>query len=59
MISEQITVTTVEKEETIEQCPPEAKAEPMVISEGNTPVAPDNAELDIKEEELLMDETRL
>ncbi len=59
VIGEQITVTTVEKEETIEQCPPEAEAELMVISGGNTPVASDNAELDIKEEELLMDETRL
>ncbi len=49
----------VEKEETIEQRPPEAEAEPMVISGANTPVAPDDAELDIKEEELLMDETRL
>ncbi len=59
VISEQITVTTVEKEETIEQCPPKAEAEPMVISRGNTLVAPDDAELDIEEEELLMDETRL
>ncbi len=60
VVRKQITVTTVEKEETIEQRPPEAEAEPMVISRGNTPVAPDNAELDIKEEqELLMDETCL
>ena len=60
VIREQITVTTIEKEETIEQCPPEAEAEPMVISGGNTPVAPDDAELDIEEEEeLLMDETCL
>ncbi len=59
VIREQITVTTVEKEETIEQRPPEAEAEPMVISGGNTPVAPDDAELDMEEEELLMDETRL
>ena len=59
VISEQITVTTVEKEETIEQCPPKAEAEPMVISGGNTPVAPDDVELDIEEEELLMDETCL
>ncbi len=53
-------VTTIEKEETIEQCPPEAEVEPMVVSGGNTPVAPDDAELDIDEEpELLMDETHL
>ncbi len=58
VICEQITVTTVEKEETIKQHPPEAEAEPMVISRGNTLVAPDDAELHI-EEELLMDETRL
>ena len=59
VISEQITVTTIEKEETIEQRPPGAEAEPMVISGGNTPVAPDDAELDIEEEELLMDKTHL
>ena len=59
VIRKQITVTTIEKEETIEQCPPEAEAEPMVISGGNTPVAPDDAELDIEKEELLMDETHL
>ncbi len=59
VISEQITVTTIEKEETIEQHPPEAEAKPMVISGGNTPVAPDDVELDIEEEELLMDETCL
>ncbi len=60
VVREQITVTTVEKEETIEQCPKEAEFEPMVICGWNTPVAPDDAELDIEEEqELLMDETRL
>ncbi len=60
VIRKQITVTTVEKEETIEQHPPEAEVEPMVISGGNTPVAPDDAELDIAEEqESLMDETHL
>ncbi len=59
MVRKQITVTTVEKEETIEQHPPETEAKPMVISGRNTPVALDNAELDIEEEELLMDETRL
>ncbi len=57
---EQITVTSVEKEETIQRRLPEAEVEPMVISGENTPVAPDDAELDIEEEqELLMDETRL
>ncbi len=60
VVREQITVTTVEKEETIKRCPPEAEVEPMVISGGNTLVAPDDAELDIEEEqELLMDETHL
>ncbi len=60
VVHEQITVTTVEKEETIERRSPEAEVEPMVISRGNSPVALDDAELDIKEEqELLMDETRL
>ena len=52
--------TTVEQEETIEQHLLEAKMEPMIISGGNTPVAPDDAELDLEEEsERLMDETRL
>ncbi len=60
VIREQIVVTTVESEETIEQQPPEAGAEPMVISGGNTPVAPGDEELDAdNEQELLMDETRL
>ncbi len=60
VIREQVTVVTIESEETIEAQPPGAEAEPMVISRGNTPVAPDDLELDTKEEqELLMDETRL
>ncbi len=60
VVREQVTVTTVESEEIIEMQPPEAGAEPMVISGGNTPVAPDDSELDAEEEqELLMDETHL
>ncbi len=60
MVREQITVTTIKSEEIIETQPPGAGAKPMVISGGNTPVAPDNTELDAEEEqELLMDETRL
>ncbi len=55
-----MTVVTVKSEETIEAQPPGAGAEPMVISRGNTPVAPDDLELDAEEEqELLMDETHL
>ncbi len=45
VIQEQVTVTTVESEETIETQPPGARAEPMVISGGNTLVAPDDSEL--------------
>ncbi len=53
-------VTMIKREETIEQCPTEAEVEPMVISGGNTPVVPNDAELDIDgESELLMDETCL
>ncbi len=60
VVCKRVTVTTIKKEETIEQRPTEAEVEPMVVSGGNTPVAPDDAELDIDEEsELLMDETRL
>ncbi len=60
VIQEQVTVTTVEREEIVKMQPPGARAEPMVISGGNTPVAPDDSELDAEEEqELLMDETRL
>ncbi len=60
VIREQVTVITVESEETVEAQPPGARAEPMVISGGNTPVAPDDLELDAEEEqELLMDETHL
>ncbi len=47
-------------EETILQQPSEAEAEPMVISGGNTPVAPDNKEIGAEEEQILMvDETCL
>ncbi len=60
VVWEQIVVTTVKSEEIIEQPPPGAGAEPMVISGRNTPVAPDDEELDTDDEqELLMDETRL
>ncbi len=60
VVREQTVTTTVEQEETIEQHLLEAKMEPMIISGGNTPVAPDDAELDLEEEsERLMDETRL
>ncbi len=53
-------VTTIESEETIEQQPPRAGAEPMVTSGGNTPVAPDDEELNADDEqELLMDKTHL
>ncbi len=52
--------TTVEQEETIKQRLLETETESMVISEVNTPVAPDDAELDLEEEsERLMNETRL
>lgn len=47
-------------EETILLQPQESEAEPMVISGGNTPMAPDDEELDMEEEKILMmDETRL
>ncbi len=60
VIREQVTVVTIESEETVEVQPPGARAEPMVISGGNTPVALDDLELDAEEEqELLMDETCL
>ncbi len=60
VIQEQVTVVTVESEETVEAQPPGTGAEPMVISGGNTPVALDDSELDVEEEqELLMDKTRL
>ena len=60
VVCKRVTVTTIEREETIKQRPTEAEVEPMVVSGGNTSVAPDNAELDIDgESELLMDETRL
>ncbi len=45
---------------TVLQQPLEIEAKPMVISGGNTPVAPDNKELNAKDEQaLMMDETRL
>ncbi len=60
VVREQVTVTTIESEEIIEMQPLGAGAEPMVISGGNTLVAPDDTELDAEEEqELLMDETHL
>ncbi len=60
VVCEQIVTTMVEQEETIEQYLLETETEPMVISGGNTPVAPDDAELDLEEEsEQLMDETCL
>ncbi len=60
VIQEQVTVVTVESEETVKAPPPGARAEPMVISGGNTLVAPDDLQLDAEEEqELLMDKTRL
>ena len=60
VVREQTVTTTVEQEETIERRLLETETEPMVISGGNTPVAPDDAELDLEEEsERLMDETRL
>ncbi len=60
VVHEQVTITTIEKEETIKQRPSEAEVEPMIISGGNTPVALDDADLEIDEDpELLMDETRL
>ncbi len=60
VVREQVTVTTIKSEEIIETQPPEARAELMIISGSNTPVAPDDSELDAEEEqELLMDKTRL
>ena len=60
MVREQTVTTTVEQEETIERRLLETEMELMIISEGNTPVAPDDAKLDLEEEsERLMDETRL
>ena len=60
VVREQVTITTIEKEETIEQCPSETKAEPMIVSGGYTPVALDDADLEIDEDlELLIDETHL
>ena len=60
VVREQTVTTTVEQEETIERRLLETETEPMVISGGNTPVAPDDAELDLEEEsEQLMNETRL
>ncbi len=58
--SKQVVTTTTEMEETILQQPSEAEAEPMVISGGNTPVAPDDKEINAEEEQILMvDETCL
>ncbi len=60
VVRKQTVTTTVEREETVEQRLLGAEAEPMIISGGNTPVAPDDTELDLEEEsERLMDETRL
>ena len=60
VISEWVMTTTTEMEETILQQPSEPKVEPMVISGGNTPVAPDEEEIDAEEEQILMmDETCL
>ncbi len=60
VISEQFVTTTTEMEETILQQPTEVEVEPMVISGGNTPVAPDDEEFDAEEEQIpMMDETRL
>ncbi len=60
VISKQVMTTTTETEETILQQPLETGAEPMIISGGNTPVAPDDEEIDTKEEQALMiDETCL
>lgn len=54
LVCEQVRVTTTEMEETILQQSLEIGAEPMVISGGNTPVAPDDEELDAEEEQALM-----
>ncbi len=51
VVREQVTVTTIKSEEIIETQPPEAGAEPMIISGSNTPVAPDDSELDAEEEQ--------
>ncbi len=60
IISGQVMTTTTETEETILQQPSEAGAEPMIISGGNTLVAPDDKEIDVEEEQvLMMDETHL
>ncbi len=60
VVREQVTITMIEKEETIEQCPSETEVKPMIVSGGNTPVALDDADLEIDEDlELLIDETHL
>ncbi len=60
MVCEEIIVTTTNTEETVLQQPLETEAEPMVISGGNTPVAPDDEELDTEDDQaLMMDETHL
>ena len=50
VISEQVMTTTMEMEETILPQPSEPEVEPMVISGGNTPVAPDDDKIEVEEE---------
>ncbi len=60
VVREQVMVTTTKTKETILQQPLEIEAEPMVISSGNTPMAPDYEELDMEDKQaLMMDETHL
>ncbi len=54
VVSKQVMTTITETKEIVQQQPSETGAEPMIISGGNTPVAPDNEEINAEEEWALM-----